>query len=172
MGANILFVSTQKKLMDAHTLTNTWARSHQTRAHTCELRHRQLWIPPRQSWQITLSTGCPTLGGCYNSVSSDEKRGTSPTWSHWTRRQAFTFMLPGRFISLRSLRFFAAGAAAEQSLSGMPLIRLVDLFPLSSSSFCGLSGVVLGEEGGAGHMTQLNLLTVDFRCFDTASKLG
>lgn len=40
---------------------------------------------PPQSWQITLSTGCPTLGGCYDSVSSDEERGTSPTWNHWTR---------------------------------------------------------------------------------------
>lgn len=84
----------------------------------------------------------------------------------------FHFHVTGPLYFITLFEDFAAGAAAEQSLSGMPLIRLVDLFPLSSSSFCGLSGVVLGEEGGAGHMTRLNLLTVDFRCFDTASKLG
>lgn len=86
---------------------------------------------PPQSWQITLSTGCPTLGGCYDSVSSDEERGTSPTWNHRTRRQAFTFMLPGCFISLRSLA---------------TLIRLVDLFPFASFFF----GLVWCHSGRGG----------------------
>lgn len=86
MGANILFGHARAHReangctrLQTHGLANTRHGLTHVNYVTVSLES------PPQSWQITLSTGCPTLGGCYDSVSSDEERGTSPTWNHWTR---------------------------------------------------------------------------------------
>lgn len=83
----------------------------------------------------------------------------------------FYFHVTGLLYFIMLFEDFVAGAAAEQSLSAATLIRLVDLFPFSSSFFFGSSGVILGEEG-AGHITQFNLLTLHFYCFHTAGRSG
>ncbi len=69
-----------------------------------------------QSWQITLSTGCPTSGGCYDSVSSDEERCDSPTRSHWTPRPLLLSCYQAALFHL-ALWGFVAEMAAKHSLS-------------------------------------------------------